>query len=301
MNKVFINIVYAHLKPDFISLVERGNVLLLFSGRPLVDCDMHVYWDAFSFYGRLQGTNVLLLMEPSVVLPGQYNKDIWDQFDHVFTLYDTLVEKHGFTKYLLPRQGFHPWFGESTDTNITEDFSERHRKYPLLGRKEAICMVNGNKRSSVPGELYSKRIEAALWFHFNSSTPFDVYGFIPFFLPNYNGQIQNNKKLNLLSRYKYSLCFENTGDPVLARGYVDKILDSMETRTLPVYLGCPDIEKYIPKTCFIDFRDFADYAELDRYLRSISNKEYEAYIDNIDTWVNSGGLRPYSWYPLYDK
>lgn len=300
MNEIAINIVYAHLRPDFISSMKRGNVLLTYTSRPMVDCDMYFYMDAFSYYGRQKGLDVLFLTEPTVVLPGQYNKDIWDRFDHVFTFYDTLVDRFGFAKSHIPRQGFHPWFGESEDFIITEDPEERKSKYPLHERRQAICMINGNKRSSVPGELYSKRIEAALWFYSHSDIPFDAYGLVPYFLPNYRGQVENNKKLHTLSRYKYSLCFENTGDPVFARGYVDKILDSLESRTLPIYLGCPNIQEYIPKDCFIDFRDFTGYRELDTYLENMSDKEYTRYIDAIDNWVTKGGLRTYSWQPLYD-
>ena len=301
MNRTIINVVYAHLKPDFVSAMGRGDVLLVYTARPIIDCDMYVYWDAFSFPGRQKGINTLMLMEPSVVLPGQYNEDLWKHFDHVFTLYDAIIERYGFTKYVLTRQGFHPWFGESDDTAITEDIGERARRYPVGDRANAICLINGNKHSTVPGELYSKRIEAALWFSLHSDIPLDVFGFLPFFLPNYRGQIGNNKKLETLSRYKYSLYFENTGDPVLAQDYIDKILDPLEARSLPIYLGCPNIEDYIPESCFIDFRDFAGYEELDAYLRSLSDNEYLRYIENIDTWVAGGGLRPFSWSPLYDK
>jgi len=300
MDKVIINIVYAHLRPDFISSMSRGNVCVINTRKPIIGCAVYVYMDAFSFYGPQPGLNVLFITEPTIVLPGQYNDVIWKQFDRVVTLCDELVEKYGFTKGYSPHQGFHPWFGESKDFIITEDLDERIRKYPLHDRKQAICMISGNKHSSVPGELYSKRLETALWFHFNSDMPFDVYGMVPFFLPNYKGEVENNRKLDVLSSYKYSLSFENTADPVFARGWVDKLIDSLETRTLPVYLGCPNIDEYIPRECFIDFRDFKDHQELDAYLHSMSEGEYIRRIDCIDAWINSGGLRPYSWYPLYD-
>jgi glycosyltransferase involved in cell wall biosynthesis len=301
MDKVIINLVYAHLRPDFISSMSRGDVLVINTRKPVLGCAVYVYMDAFSFCGRQPGLNVLFITEPTIVLPGQYNEVIWKQFDRVVTLCDELVEKYGFTKGYSPHQGFHPWFGESRDFIITEGLDERIRKYPLRGRKQAVCMVSGNKHSSVPGELYSKRLETALWFHFNSDMPFDVYGMVPFFLPNYRGAVENNKKLDLLSSYKYSLSFENTADPVFARGWVDKLIDSLETRTIPIYLGCPNIDEYIPGECYIDFRDFKDHKELDAYLHNMSESEYIRRVDSIDSFINSGGLRPYSWYPLYNE
>jgi len=299
-DKVVINVIYGHFSPEHTFSMSRGNVSVIHTGRPVSGCAMYVYMDAFSFYGRQKGLNVLFITEPTIVLPGQYNESIWNQFDHVVTLCDELVERYGFAKGYSPRQGFHPWFGESKDFVITENLDERIRKYPLKGRRQAICMISGNKRSLVPGELYSRRIEAALWFHTNSDIPFDVYGMTPYFLPSYKGPVENNTKLTTLSSYRFTLCFENSRDPVFARGWVDKILDSLEARTVPIYLGCPNIEEYIPKTCFIDLRDFSGYEELDKYLRTISESEYARYIDNIDDWVSKGGLRLFSWYRLYD-
>ncbi|MEA3341182.1 MAG: glycosyltransferase family 10, partial [Chloroflexota bacterium] len=98
-----------------------------------------------------------------------------------------------------------------------------------------------------------------------------------------------------------NLCFENTNHPVLSRGYVtEKMLDCLETRTIPIYLGASNIEQYIPPECFIDFRKFTDFRELDVYLHSISERKYKNYIAEIDAFVCGGGLRNYSSSALYD-
>ena len=163
-------------------------------------------------------------------------------------------------------------------------------------------MINGNKVSWVSGELYSKRVEAALWFCSNSDIFFDVYGRPPYLLPNYKGSVDNDKRLSVLAKYRYNWCFENTDHPVFAAGFIaEKILDCLETRTVPIYLGNPNIEKYVPKECFIDFRDFGSYAAINDYLHRITEDEYMAYIENIDRWVSNGGLRPYSWQTLYNQ
>ena len=163
--------------------------------------------------------------------------------------------------------------------DITARMDERDTKYPLGGRNPGVCMINGNKGSKVTGELYSKRIETAMWFHEHSSVPFDVYGNPPFSLPNYRGIIPQDQRLATLSRYRYSLCFENVHHPVFSLGYVDKILSCLETRTIPIYLGADNIDAYIPRECFIDFRSFRDYGELDRLLGATSEKQYRDYVE----------------------
>jgi alpha(1,3/1,4) fucosyltransferase len=290
------NLVYGHLADAAWHEARRGNVTVTVSSIPLPECDLHVYLDAFGYAGKQKGFDLLFLCEPHVVLTGSYNEDLWDNFDHVFTIYDALVERHArLTKVPVCRQG---WFGPSG--RITESMAERERLYPLEVRRNAICMINGNKCSWVTGELYSKRSEAALWFWRNSDIPFDVFGRPPYMLPNYRGMVPEEMRFPLMSQYRYNLCFENSNHPVFSLGYVDKILDCLETRTVPIYLGNPNIEEYVPRECFIDFRDFGSYEAVNDYLHSITDDEYMSYVENIDKWVSSGGLRPFSWFTLYD-
>ncbi len=292
-----INLVYEHLQQHQIFAVHRGPITVIATPLPVQGCEVYAYTNAYSFRGRQPGINVLLLFEPIVVLPGQYDKRVWDHFDSVITLYDALIESDPdkFKKIPVFRSD---WFLEAP---ITESIDARDRLYPVENRKRAVCMIGGNKRSQVPGELYSKRIEAALWFHLYSDIPFDVYGQTIFPLPNYRGVLGAKEKFSALARYRFCLCYENTNHPELARGYVEKIFDCLETRTIPIYLGCPDIEKYVPPECFIDVRKFKSYRELDDFLHAMGEKQCERYIRAIDAWVKKGGLRPYSMNATYSR
>ncbi|HVN98136.1 MAG TPA: glycosyltransferase family 10, partial [Syntrophorhabdaceae bacterium] len=295
------NIVYAHLRPEDIRAVHKENVSIIWTRFPIDRAHLYLYLNAYSYTGKKEGLNILLLSEPVIVLPGQYDPHLWAHFDHVITLYNSLIESYPeFSKFFYPRLERHT-LGLDPDTAVTEDQGDRNRLYPTEGRINGICMINGNKQSIVPGELYSKRIEAALWFSRNSNLPFDVYGTPGFFLSNYKGSVAVGSRLATVSRYKYYLCFENTDHPELAIGYVEKILDCLEARTVPIYLGAPDIERYIPQGCFIDFRKFKDLRELDTFLTTMTDREYEEYIRQIDLFVTTGGLRRYSWDTLYDR
>lgn len=296
---VLINIVYAHLKEGDAVPTHRGNVSVVWSPLPLENSDVNFYINAYSFAGRQNGLDVLYLAEPSVVLPGQYNKAIWSNFDYVLTHYDPILEgRKGFVKMLLTRSGIQ---GPALDGTITENRKDRDTKYPIAGRNPGICMINGNKSSVVPGELYSKRKEAASWFCENSDIPFAVFGNPPFSLPNFKGVIPPEAKLPTLAQYKYGLAFENVHDPVFSCGYVDKILSCLETRTVPVYLGADNIDFYVPRECFIDFRSFKDYRELEKFIKSMSEQQYLDYVEAMDAFVAAGRLRPYSWSTACDQ
>ncbi len=295
--KLVINFVYGHLRQEDSHAIHRGGISIIWSSLPLNDCDVYVYQNAFSYKGKRGGIDILLTLEPAVVLPGEFNESVWKHFDYVLTLFDSLTRQDKkFRKINFPHfEGLLP-------VVLTENMEERRSLYPTAGRLNSICMINGHKYSSVPGELYSKRMEIAKWFYDHSDVPFDVFGTPPFPLPNYKGLCEQAVKLSTLKKYRYCLCFENIDHPVLSAGYItEKILDCFETRTIPIYLGASNVEKYIPPECFIDFRKFKNFGDLDAYLHSISENNYQDYITAIDTFVCGGGLRKYSIPALYDE
>ncbi|MBT3270913.1 glycosyltransferase [Candidatus Poribacteria bacterium] len=291
---IAINVVYAHLPPAHYSTHRRGAATVYHTAHPRPGCDAYAYWDAFSYSGHTDGSQFLIMVEPPVVLPGEYRSEIWGRFDHVFALLDPVAERgEGFSGIRFP--AYDP------GTRIPPE-AERRRLYPVEGRENAICMINGPKQSPVPGELYSKRVEAAAWFHEHSDIPFDVYGSPPFELPNYRGPCSQLQKRGTLARYRYSLCYENCYDPVWSAGYLtEKILHCLECRTVPIYLGCSNIERYLPDGCYIDSRRFDSYEALDAYLSALSDADYLATIETMDQWVAEGGLRQFSHDALYDR
>jgi alpha(1,3/1,4) fucosyltransferase len=56
----------------------------------------------------------------------------------------------------------------------------------------------------------------------------------------------------------------------------EKLFDCLYAGVVPIYLGAPDIADAVDPGCYIDARRFADYDEMQRYLDSISDAEYEA-------------------------
>ncbi len=59
------------------------------------------------------------------------------------------------------------------------------------------------------------------------------------------------------------------------------------SKSVPIYIGANNIENYIPKNCFIAKNDFKDYKELYEFLKNISEKEYQEYINNIENFLDS--------------
>jgi hypothetical protein len=98
-------------------------------------------------------------------------------------------------------------------------------------------------------------------------------------------------KHETMSGYTFALTYENM---VLEGWLNEKIFDAFLVGTVPVFLGAPDVTDYIPAECFIDRRDFGDYAELDSYLRSLSPQAIDEYRENARDFIASERYLPFT-------
>lgn len=98
----------------------------------------------------------------------------------------------------------------------------------------------------------------------------------------YRGTVDD--KLALLARYRFALAFENTRFP----GYIsEKLFDCFFARCIPIYSGAPDVALYVPPSTFIDVRQFASYAELERYVRALTEEDARRYLDAAHAFLTS--------------
>jgi alpha(1,3/1,4) fucosyltransferase len=105
----------------------------------------------------------------------------------------------------------------------------------------------------------------------------------------WRGQIAS--KSDTLCRYTFAICFEN----MVMQGWVtEKVFDCLVAGTIPVYLGAPDVERWVDPESFIDMRRFSNYEELREYLRSLSPREIAAYREAGRDYFRSDRFRPFT-------
>lgn len=96
------------------------------------------------------------------------------------------------------------------------------------------------------------------------------------------GICKDKKKTS--SEYKFSICFEN----ISYQGYVtEKIIDCFNAGVIPIYMGAPDINDFIPEDSFIDFRNFSSLPDLNTYLKKLTCKEAMNIIDAGQNFLKS--------------
>ena len=98
-------------------------------------------------------------------------------------------------------------------------------------------------------------------------------------------------KTDTLAGYTFAICFEN----MILDGWVtEKVFDCFRAGTVPVYLGAPDIEMWVPKECFVDMRRFPDFEALRDHLKTLTRAEVEAYRAAGREYFRSEHYRPFT-------
>jgi len=228
------------------------------------------HWQEKLRAARKKGCHtILLLSEPPSVIPEQYENNVLQLFDAVLTWNDALVDNKKFFKCNL--------FFASPPPENTLPFAKR----------KLLTMVIANKRSSHPYELYSKRRAVISFFERKYTEDFDLYGFRwdPFLYKTYKGTIHN--KVETLKNYRFCFAYENVAK---IPGYItEKIFDCFAAGCVPIYLGAPNIKRYIPQSCYILREDFASTEELYHFVKNMPEEKYNEYLQSIKKFTTSKG------------
>src|SRR6266851_7272498 len=173
-----------------------------------------------------------------------------------------------------------------------ELYTERRRAIQFFGRTGDIDLYGKGwdgpslrvGKTRVPYTL--RRIHDRLTFHWQRFRPDPL---LEACRRVYRGP--TSSKRETLGKYNFALCFDNQ---ILNGWITEKIFDCFFAGTIPVYLGAPDIETYIPKECFIDVRQFAGYEDLRTYLKSLSPERIREYKEAGRAYIESSQFRPFT-------
>lgn len=246
---------------------------------------------------KLDSPKYLVILESKIIKPDNWDLNNHKLFDKIFTWNDDFIDDDKYFKI-----------------NFSSRFPNSIKK--KINAKNKLCtLISGNKVVNHPLELYSKRIEAIRWFETNRPTDFDLYGmgwdefkftgpriirvlnkikFLTRFLaasfPSYRGAVKEKK--STLEKYKFCICYENARD---IPGYItEKIFDCFVAGCVPIYWGANNVERHIPKDCFIDKKKFHDYEALYQHIKNMNDNEYIQYLECIEIFLNSESIKQFS-------
>lgn len=207
---------------------------------------------------------VLVPWEPEVVSRGHSVKKLMklaSYFDYILTWNDDLVDNKKFYKINYAHHL------EPTYSNIP-----RVKEFTA---KKLLVQVSSNLTSNHPFELYSLRKKLNYLSEKRYGNGYAYFGSgWKTNSQSYKGIAQDKRKT--ISQFKFSFCLENMRT---VNGYItEKIFDCFVAGVVPIYFGASNLTHYIPKKCFVDFRDFEDPNELFDHLDSMDYEEWRQYL-----------------------
>lgn len=224
---------------------------------------------------RLKG---FIIMEPPVVAPKLYRAlpELTRHFQRVY-LHNTVGD--GYSLKGVDQSKLQSFYWPQPNRDVLEPYWSNRE------RQNRIVVINGNHiPRSFHGQLYGKRIEVMArlaklgmvdlygrgwnqwWSHRSMWPPYWMH--YKLLMSIYRGSCES--KYEVLSRYKFSLCFEN----MAMKGYVtEKLFDCLYAGTVPLYLGAKDIETLVPSEAYIDCRQFNSWEEMSNKILAMSDAQ----------------------------
>jgi len=238
--------------------------------------------------------NILYCFESPLVNPFNHMRILHCFFSKVVTWNDDLARRTGYLKFNIP---------QIKRNKVSKIKFERKKFLTAVYSNKSTPAIFGNMSKykidlyQLRYELFRQLDETNVEFHlygrgWNTKRPFNLQDKWQSWkrFDSYKGEIKD--KLEVISKYKYCLAFENA----VAPGYItEKIFDCFLAGCVPVYYGAPNIEKYIPSNTFIDYRELGSMEKLVAYLVNIDKSTYSNYLQNAKYFLSLKDTK-YHWF-----
>lgn len=240
----------------------------------------------------------LMIVEPKNINPSIYYLSYYrNRFSSIFTWDKSLLSKYPSYKAVNVPVGAEPG-------------SYRMNRFEGIrySEKKLLIAVSRNRWSYMPQSTYKLRKAAYRYFESNCKEgEFDLYGqgwncpvsflerlfgFHRFLC--YRGEIPGSwdGKVSRMANYKFALCYENNASQP---GYVsEKITDCFCARCVPIYYGSPGVEELIPRSCWIDARQFGTFQDMYDFIANMTPERHAEYLSAIDDFMHSEVLNFFS-------
>ncbi len=239
-----------------------------------------------------------VIMEPPVVAPQLYAAlpELTAAFDRVYV---HNIDGDGYSLNSVQSEKLRRLYWPIPYIDVLEPF------WSHKDRAKRIVVINGSHNPhSRSREQYSTRIEAMA--ELSKFGVIDLYGrgwdrwwsrealWLPYWrnrsklMSIYKGACAS--KFEVLKKYEFCLCFEN----MAMNGYItEKIFDCLYAGTIPLYLGAPDISKYIPSAVYVDCSKFTSWSEMWQEVSAMSDSQVQEMKDAGRSFLSSVGAKPF--------
>ena len=213
----------------------------------------------------------------------RYVRDLYE-YDGITIFTDQFLEKDFINRvnskykigWIIECRNISPYSYENFENYMDSlDFVLTHDSYLLGGgwvtgdnfrihnKTKMLSMIFSDKK-----EYEGHRLRHDVAYKFGKVGGFDLYG------SGMGSRIP--KKETALSDYMFTVVIENLK---IENYFTEKIIDPCLVGTIPIYWGCPNIDKFLDKNGIITFNTID---ELENILRNLSEDLYFNKIKNVD-------------------
>lgn len=222
----------------------------------LPECD---YWVIYSDYKlvkekcRCPKENIYFLPAECFNTSNNFPAQFLAQFGKIIT-----VQKQITGANVIYNQNANPWFVERSYDQLL--------KLKMPEKSKLISIITSNKQHTLG---HKNRLQFALKLKNYFGDQVDLFG---------RGIHDFDEKYSVLAPYKYSIAIENDFED---DWMTEKVVDPILTYTMPIYYGCPNIDKYLTDNSYlrIDINDF-EYSV--RIIEdALRENKYDIFLNNV--------------------
>jgi hypothetical protein len=200
--------------------------------------------------------------------------------------YDLNFIKQNFKGLITPNSKFKNLFKNQIEIHVVNGpgyynnfwIPEKNDFVPFNKKINGICALNNIYHTHQPGDIVHLRPKI-----FNSIN-------IEKFIKHSYGKGQwggihhrgvpsrtpsSPENLKVISNYKFCLCLEPMYHELWSYDWLtERIFDCFKMKTVPIYLGCYNVEDKVPQELYVDLRKFKGINEAINSIKEISEKDY---------------------------
>lgn len=238
-NKIIIKVKDGTCNHHPLFLKDSETIQYIRNLSPNSDGDVNIDQDDIVIYTNLfqksidpkAKYNIALMMEGQ-----EYHRSYYDYISNNNKNFDLVLT---FDKTLLDR-------GENFILNLYGT-CWLHDSYINLWNKSKMCSMITSNKIATSGHRFRHIITDYIK---NNHSAIDIYGGnylnLPYmttqaFTKEHSGRHISNCKINALKDYMFSITIENSKEDYM---FTEKLIDCFLTGTVPIYYGCPSIDKF---------------------------------------------------------
>jgi hypothetical protein len=233
-----------------------------------------------SYNSRERGFRILYTAEPYIGMPEQWDYEMLKQYDGVITFNRKFINDH---QDRLNMKLVHGCLACNAYYQL-DSFKSYEERVP------GVCVLNKLYHVGRPGEIVGIRDEFVR--QIRPELPVHIWSQMKWGGARYKGPVNSPihhshiTQLQKINEYRFCFCPESSYHEYWTWDFMtERMFNCFKSKTVPIYIGCYNIEEHVPKDLFIDFREFyGDYNRLTDYLLSFPQSQWEDMTERAFEW-----------------